>query len=152
MNNRQALLDLIRKYPGGWDAMAAAVGMSRDALENRIYERKGQQISLHVATQMESFSDCDALVSAHAAARGGVFMKLPAPGDMGNEEISDLFHRIWQDMGELSNEYIELSQKGEATADDQRKLNRVIQEMHVLCERLKSQMMRVYVHDDGSMK
>ena len=33
---------MIRAFPVGWDAMAGALGMSRDALENRIYERKGQ--------------------------------------------------------------------------------------------------------------
>lgn len=148
MNYRQSLLKLIRAFPGGWDAMAAALGMSRDGLENRVYERKGQQISLHVVSQMEAFSGSDAFVEAHAQARGGVFMKLPAVGDAGNEEISDLFHQIWQDMGELSNEYMELSQKGEASEKDQQQLNRVIAEMHVLCERLKNQMMRVYVLDE----
>lgn len=150
MNYRQSFMKLIRAYPGGWDAMAAALGMSRDALENRVYERKGQQISLHVVSQMEAFSGSDAFVEAHAQARGGVFMKLPAVGESGNEEISDLFHQIWQDMGELSNEYMELAQKGEASEKDQQQLNRVIAEMHVLCEKLKKQMMRVYVHEDDA--
>lgn len=41
VNIRQSYLAMIKNYQGGWDAMAGALGMSRDALVNHIYERKG---------------------------------------------------------------------------------------------------------------
>ena len=53
---RKAYLSMIRAFPGGWDAMAGALGMSRDALENRIYERKGQSVLVETALQMQQFS------------------------------------------------------------------------------------------------
>lgn len=56
MNIRKAYLAMIKEYPGGWDAMSAALGMTRDALENRIYERKGQSVLVETALQMQIFS------------------------------------------------------------------------------------------------
>jgi hypothetical protein len=55
---------MIATYPGGWAAMAAALGMTKDALENCVYERKGQQINVHTAMQLQAFSQTEFFAEA----------------------------------------------------------------------------------------
>ena len=46
---RPAYQKMITAYPGGWSAMAGAMGWSLAGLENRVYERKNQQMTVHDA-------------------------------------------------------------------------------------------------------
>lgn len=46
---RASYQSMCRSVNGGWSAMAASVSLSKDGLENRIYERKGQSVDVHLA-------------------------------------------------------------------------------------------------------
>lgn len=74
---RAAVQKAIKSYQGGWAAMAAALGMSVDALENRIYEKKGQSLALHEALMIEAISETSYITEAMAARHHAVLVTLP---------------------------------------------------------------------------
>ncbi|AZS50673.1 hypothetical protein DM558_07720 [Entomomonas moraniae] len=74
---RAAVQKAIKSYQGGWSAMAAALGMSVDALENRVYEKKGQSLALHEALMIESISETSHITEAMAARHHAVVITLP---------------------------------------------------------------------------
>ena len=74
---RAAVQKAIKSYQGGWTAMAAALGMSVDALENRVYEKKGQSLALHEALMIESISETSHITEAMAARHHAVVITLP---------------------------------------------------------------------------
>lgn len=103
---------MIKAFPGGWDAIACALGMSRDALENRIYERKGQGVLVETALQMQAFSNTTHFAEAVAALSGGTFVKLPDV-ELENVDILKKFNELYAEMGKFSSDF------NQATADDQ---------------------------------
>jgi hypothetical protein len=103
---------MIKAFPGGWDAIVGALGMTRDALENRIYERKGQGVLAETALQMQKFSDTTFFAEAVATASGGVFLKLPGDLSNDNEALMGKFQSLYVELGQFSKDF------AEATADD----------------------------------
>lgn len=99
MDMRRAYLEMIRAFPGGWDAMAAALGVTRAGLENRIYERKGQSLHVETARQMQAFSGCPAFAEAVAADAGGVFLPLPEAEEVGSDELLAMFNQLYAELG-----------------------------------------------------
>jgi len=134
---------MIKAFPGGWDAIACALGMSRDALENRIYERKGQGVLVETAMQMQAFTGTTHFAEAVAALSGGTFVKLPDV-EFDNVDLMKKFNELYTELGQFSRDF------NEATADDKidrreaatlradaDRMHRVISELVVL-------MLRVY--------
>ena len=111
---------------GGWDAMAAALGFSRDGLENRIYERKGQDLHVQTALQMQSFSGTTLFAQAVATAAGGTFLQLPEVGEVCNEDISTKFHELYAELGELSIEFQAATKDGEIDKRERERINEVV--------------------------
>lgn len=94
MKIKKSYLDMIRAFPGGWDAISAALGMTRNSLENRIYERKGQGVPVDTALQLQAFSGTTLFAEAVAASSGGTFVKLPADLADGNELLGKKFREV----------------------------------------------------------
>lgn len=105
MEIKQSYLAMIREFPGGWDAMAGALGMSRCALENRIYERKGQSILVDTALQMQAFSRSTLFAEAIARRSGGVFVETPSPDCNHRDDILEKFTALYSELGDLSREF-----------------------------------------------
>jgi len=103
---------MIKAFPGGWDAIAAALGMSRNGLENRVYERKGQGVAVDTALQLQAFSGTTLFAEAVAASSGGAFVKLPADLSEGNEVLAKKFREVYVRLGGFAARF------EEATADD----------------------------------
>lgn len=141
---RTAYLSMIRAFPGGWDAMAAALGLSRDALENRIYERKGQSILVETAMQMQSFSNTTAFAEQIAAASGGVFMRLPDAYGAGQEELLAKFNALYAELGELSAKFHAYVQDGEITTTERADLSKEAQDIHRVVQELLALSFAVY--------
>lgn len=145
MNIRQAYLKMIRSYPGGWDAMAAALGMTRDALENRIYERRGQSINVDTAMQMQAFSSITCFAEAVANLSGGVFVKLPEALDAGNDELLKKWNDLYAQIGGMSGTFSAAIEDDHVDAKERKSLeahgheiNRLVQELLVLTVRVYS--------------
>ncbi|WP_428718563.1 YmfL family putative regulatory protein [Undibacterium curvum] len=137
-------MDMIGAYPGGWDAMAGALGMTRDALSNRIYERKGQGILVQTAMEMQEFSGTTIFAAGIAAMSSGTFVKLPDVDHIGNEEITGKFHEIFEEMGKLSANFREFTSDGVIDPGEQESLNDLIDRMHRTMDELRALTFKVY--------
>lgn len=104
---------MIKAFPGGWDAICGALGLSRNALENRIYERKGQGVEVELALQIQTFTGTTHFAEAVALKSGGVFLRLPADLSDDNEAIGKKFRELNTRLGAFCQRF------DEATADDQ---------------------------------
>lgn len=102
MNIKESYLGMIKVFPGGWDAMCGALGMSRSSLENRVYERKGQSVAVDTALQLQAFSDTTLFAEAVATESGGVFLKLPADLDHRNVDLGKKWRELNVRIGELA--------------------------------------------------
>lgn len=110
MELRKAYQAMIRAFGGGWDTMATALGYSRCKLENLVYERGGagaQYLSVNDALQMQAFSNTAHFAEAIAQLSGGVFIALPAVGEIDNEDIGQKFAELVERLGKLSAAYRE---------------------------------------------
>ena len=144
MAARKCYLEMIRAYPGGWEAMAAALGMSKDALENRIYERKGQSVTVHIAEQMQAFSGTTRFAECVSQEVGGVFLKLPPPSDIGNDELLAEFNLLYAEVGDLSRKFSLYVADNEITITERADLDDVAQQIHRTVEKLLALTYRVY--------
>lgn len=112
MKIKKSYLGMIKAFPGGWDAISAALGMSRNGLENRIYERKGQGVNVDTALQLQAFSGTTLFAEAVAASSGGAFVKLPEDMADGNEALAKKFREVYVRLGGFAARFEEV------TADD----------------------------------
>ena len=138
---------MIKAFPGGWDSMSAALGFTRDALENRIYERKGQDLHVQTALQMQSFSGTALFAEAIATAAGGTFVKLPVVDSLDNEDISMKFHELYAELGELSVEFASVTKVGEIDKREQERINSIVDRMHRTMDELRALTFNVYCHE-----
>jgi hypothetical protein len=134
---------MIKAFPGGWDAMVGALGMSRDALENRIYERKGQGVLVETARQMQKFSNTTHFAEAIATDSGGVFLKLPADAGDDNEEMWVKAQKLQIELGRFFGDVQAATADGvidareqAQLAEDEARIHRVVAELHALVLRL----------------
>ena len=144
MEIRKAYLAMIKEYPGGWDAMAAALGMTRDALENRIYERKGQSVLAETALQMQQFSTSTHFAEAVAQVSGGVFMKLPQHADHDRDELLAKFNELYSELGDLSGKFREYVKDDEIDRRERADLSDVGQHIHRTVEELLTLTFQIY--------
>lgn len=138
---------MIKAFPGGWDAISGALGMSCNALENRIYERKGQDLNVQTALQMQSFSGTTHFAEAVAVLTGGTFVKLPCVEHIDNEEISEKFHEAFEEMGRLSTEFRGAIKDGEVDSKEQILLNSIVDNLHRNVDTILALTFKVYCRE-----
>jgi hypothetical protein len=147
---RKTYLAMIKACPGGWDVMAASLGMSRQALENRVYERKGQCVSADTALQMQKVSGTSLFAEASAQDAGGVFMKLPEHGEHDNDELLSKFNDLYIELGDLSGKFKEYTKNNDIDIGERRSLEGVGQHIHRTVEELLALTFRVFCKQDVS--
>lgn len=150
MAARKYYLEMIRAFPGGWEAMAGALGMTKDALENRIYERKGQSLHVQTAMQMQAFSGTTHFAEGVAQESGGVFMKLPDAGEVGNDELLKEFNCLYSELGELSAKFNAFTADDVITPTERAELDAVGQHIHRTVTELLALTYRVYCKPEQS--
>ncbi|OHX15348.1 hypothetical protein BI343_03110 [Chromobacterium amazonense] len=116
---------MCKAMAGGWSAMAAALGFSKDGLENRVYERKGQAVSVHEAMQMQAFSGTTLFAEAVAAEAGGVFIPLPDVAAVDDEEIQRVYMELVDEVGRLAREWSEATRDGEVDKRERQRLEAI---------------------------
>lgn len=150
MGIKQAQLDMIGEFPGGWDAIAAALGFtSRMALENRIYERKGQSLSTHDSLQMQEFTSTTHFAEAIAELSGGYFTKLPDLDLAHASDIPELFVGLAATFGKLAATHINSTEDGEIDDKEKAELTKIAQDLHGQVDALLKLSLHIY-HKDGA--
>jgi hypothetical protein len=116
---------MIKATPGGWEVMAAALGVSRQSLENRIYERKGQSVTVELAQQMQTVSGTTLWADKVAADSGGCFVALPDCGPVCNEDLRSKFNGLYAEIGHLSETFEAATKDDDINRVERRNLERV---------------------------
>lgn len=140
---RNSYLGMIRAFAGGWDAMSAALGYTRDALENRIYEKK---VRMHVDTAlvMQKLSGTTLFAEAIAHESGGVFVALPEVIECDNQELLTKLAQILEDMGELARTHSAAIADGIVNDRERYSLEHVARTAHRHIEELLAVTFRIY--------
>lgn len=144
MNERQTYLSMIRQMPGGMDAMSAALGLTRSALENRIYERRGQSVSVDQALQMAEFVQSTLFAQFVAERTGGVFISLPEGDVDDRDELLNQWNEVYAELGELSRTFQASILDGEVDPRERQRLVDVAQAVHVALKKLMELTFTVY--------
>lgn len=135
---------MIKAMDGGWGAMCGAMAMSRDALENRIYERKGQGLMVDTALTMQSFSRTTMFAEAVATASGGTFVKLPDNIECGNETLMKKFQDLYIELGNFSHDFAEVTRDEELNSREEALLEADAARIHKIVNELLAITVRVY--------
>jgi hypothetical protein len=147
---RKAYLSMIKAFAGGWDAIAPALGMSRDALENRIYERKGQGLLVETAMQMQAFTGTTYFAQAVAAESGGTFVKLPNVDHIDNQDLFAKFTELQVELGQWSAKFSEYTANdGEIDSRERADLSAIVDEIHRTMDEMRALTFRLYCRDDS---
>jgi hypothetical protein len=141
---KQAYTRMVHSTNGGWDVVAASLAMTVSAISNRVYERKNQRMHVETALLMQEISGTTFFAEAVAQVSGGTFLKLPEIGDISGEEISSKFHELFEEFGELSKEYREMTRDGNIDDEELDKLNKLTQRMHVTMDEIRALTISVY--------
>jgi hypothetical protein len=151
VNLRQSYLSMIKQFAGGWDAIAAALGMTRDALENRIYERKGQSLCVDTALQMQAFAGTTHFAEAIATVSGGVFVALPAAENIDNDALLSKFNQLHTHIGLLSRRFSEATADGEVDKRERADLSAIGDEINKHTQELLALTFRIYCRPENNV-
>lgn len=124
--------------------MAALMGMSESALDNRVYERKGQEFTAREGLRMQQVSKTTFFAEAVAQESGGTFVKLPAIDHIDNDSLLTKFNELHAELGLLSQRFGEYTKDGELNAREQADLKAIGDEIHKTMEELLAITFRVY--------
>lgn len=139
---------MIKAFPGGWDAITGGLGMTRDALENRIYERKGQGVQVELALQLQAFTGTTHFAEAVAVKSGGTFVKLPADLDHCNESLGKKFRELNTRLGDFCARYEEATADDVIDAKERHDLEAIVAGMQRCIAELLALTFRVYCRPD----
>lgn len=120
----QALREMAKSPNGGHATTATMMGLTKTTLENRLYEIKGQQISIEQAMLMQRMTERTDFAEAVAQESGGVFVLLPeldAAALMG-EDITDCFLDVFADLGGMVDEWKRATADGRVCNEESARL------------------------------
>ena len=145
---RSVYIRMCRAFPGGTEAMAAAMGLTIDALKNRIYERKGQRVSVEEAMLMQEFSGTKFFADSVTRQSGGVFLEVIPPSVSERAELLTEFCRLTQELGELSKDYELSVRDGQIDPDEKAKLKQQAYRIHKQLEKILAISFAIYGVED----
>lgn len=137
-----AYQEMIRVH--GWNGTAGTLGMTKSALEARVYEVKGSGMRVDTALLIQSYAGTKHFAQAVAHASGGVYVDLPTAECTHGEDLEAKFHELLAELGNLSKTYAEAKKDGEIDARERAQLEDIVQQMHKTLQELQTVMFRVY--------
>lgn len=139
---------MINAYPGGHDGMAASLGLTPAALSNRMYELKGQQISVNQALAMQELSGSTAFAEYVARRADGTFTKLPDFNHLDRDELLSMFNRFHSRVGELSAKFERFAADGEFDRREREDFDDTTNEIHKSLSSLHAVVLALYCRDE----
>lgn len=144
MSIKQAITQMIDKA-GGQDRAAFELGMSLSALQNRLYSKKFQVITIEHALALQVISNTTFFAEAIAEESGGMFMKLPEVDEhCDNEELLSKFTQILGDLGELASTHREAIKDGNVNDREKHDLEQIAAHAHRHIQELLTLTFRIY--------
>lgn len=115
---------MCRAMNGGWSGMAAALNTSVPSLQNSVYCRKGQQMSVVRALAMQKASGTTYFAEAIAHESGGLFIKLPSVDSAADRDIQEQFVELLEKAGVFAAEWRKATEDNEVCQQEKRQLER----------------------------
>lgn len=144
---------MIKAIQGGWDAAAVMLGMTRDSLENRIYERRGQSVLTETDLQLQEFSGTTYFAEAVAAMSGGTFVKLPCVEHVDNDALLTKFTELHVELGQWSAKFAEYTgNDGQIDKGERAELSAIVDEIHKTMDEMRALTFRIYCPNNGADK
>ena len=131
----QALRRMASSPNGGHATTAAMLGLTKTTLENRLYEIKGQQISIDQAMLMQRMTERTDFAEAVAQESGGVFVKLPEIDEAAvvGLDIEEGFLDVFSQAGKLLDKWREVTEDGKVHSWESlllwREVNKLLQKL-----------------------
>ncbi len=144
MDVRQANLKIINDIDGTWSVAAAYLGMTENALRNRVYESKGQRLSVDDSLMLQALSKTTHFAEAVAVTSGGTFVKLPGPDSVSTEAVQAQFNELYAEVGLLFSEFARSSADGEIDSNEEDRLKDIGSNLHQKTEQLLTLMFSLY--------
>jgi hypothetical protein len=142
---------MIKATTGGAPVVAAYLGMSESSLDNRIYQRKGQELSTKDSLLMQDLSGTTHFAEAVAHVSGGVFVRIPDAAEQSdNSEILERFLALTAHYGALAKRHQEATSDGEVDGREMADLERISQDIHRVVEEINALTRRIYCRADAS--
>ena len=143
VTRHEAVLQMIR-LAGGMSKAGESLGYTRDALSNRVYGRKGQQLPEDDILELQILSGQALYAEAFAAESGGVFIRLPEVDVFGNDELLTKFQQLQMHLGELSKTFIAATADGMVDRKEKKELDAIADDIHKTLSELMAITYRIY--------
>lgn len=142
-------MELIEAYKDmvtakGWNGTAGHLGMSKSALEARVYEKKGQGMSVDTALLIQDFSETKLFAQAVSHQSGGVFVPIPQVDHIDNESLLIKFNELHADIGQLSQRFGDATADGEVDARERADLVEIGEHIHEHLQSLLALTFQIY--------
>lgn len=152
MDLRKAVVRMVNAVNGGWTVAAAHLGMTENALRNRVYETKGQTLSTNDKLALQELSGTTLFVEALAAASGGTFVRLPDIGQIGNDSVQLMFNEMYSQLGEHFKLFMAAIEDGVIDTAERSDIQAHGAELHRKVEQMQALMFSLYCRHTGAVK
>lgn len=139
---------MCRAMNGGYEGMAKALDTSVCSLRNRIFSRKGQQMSVRMAMDMQAASGTTYFAEAVAIASGGVYISLPPITQLHGVDIQEKYVELLDKVGALAREYRHATADNEICKGERRTLTAIGNDICQLVTQINEITFRLYCKQD----
>lgn len=147
---KKAYQKMCTSMQGGWGAMAGALGMTVPALENHVYEKQKQCMTVHMARQLQDISGTTYFAEAVARDAGGVFVKLPSVKGLDHACLMAAFTALHSELGQFHGTYNASIDDDEIDPGERAVLEAKGHQVHRKFAELMALSFKVYCKDDGA--
>jgi hypothetical protein len=123
---------------------AVLMDMTESSMDNRVYERKGQEFTIRQALRLQQISGTTKFAEIIACESGGTFIKLPEGDEIDNESLLAKFNELYAEVGLLSAKFAEATKDGEIDSRERADLTAISDDMHRTMQELTGLMFRIY--------
>jgi hypothetical protein len=152
MDLRKAVVRMVNAVNGGWTVAAAHLGMTENALRNRVYETKGQTLSTNDKLALQDLSGTRHFAEAVAAISNGTFTPLPEVGQLASDSVQQQFNQVYVQLGEHFKLFMAAIDDGVIDTVERADIQEHGAELHRNVEQLRVLMFSMYCRDTGKAK
>lgn len=139
---RKAYQDMIKVH--GVPDTATLMEMTEDAMDNRVFERRGQAFTVRQSLRLQQISGLTRFAEEIARLSDGRFYKLPSTEHLDNSELLSKWNELYTELGDLSREFESDIQNGVIDDQERARLEAIGERMHRTLEELLALMFRIY--------
>jgi hypothetical protein len=143
---------MVSAVNGGWTVAAAHLGMTENALRNRVYETKGQSLTTTDKLALQELSGTTHFAEAVAAASSGTFQRLPEIGKLEHDSVHVMFNQMYAQLGEHFKLFMAAIDDGVIDSAERTDIQEHGAELHRTVSQLQALMFGLYSRDTGEVK